>query len=62
MKTYEVRKKYLAEALSYLGFRYYKFDEPEYTSYSFDDTEQFREALKDMLRLKNKYSSYCIHK
>ena len=55
MKYFEIRKKYLAEALAFLGFKYYKFNTPEYTLYSFVDTEEFREALNDLLRLKNTY-------
>jgi len=55
MKYFEIRKKYLAEALAFLGFKYYKFNTPEYTLYSFVDTEDFRKALNDLLRLKNIY-------
>lgn len=51
----EIKKRYLAEALSYLGFKYYKFNTPEYTLYSFYDTKEFREALQDMIRLKEKF-------
>lgn len=54
----EIKKKYLAESLSFLGFRYFKFNMPEYTLYSFYDTKDLREALQDMLRLKDKYRNY----
>jgi len=47
----------MADALSYLGFRYFKFNDPEGISYSFEDNEKFREALNDLLGLKNKFSS-----
>jgi len=57
MKYFEIRKKYMADALSYLGFRYFKFNDPEGISYSFEDNEKFREALNDLLGLKNKFSS-----
>jgi len=57
IKYFEIRKKYMADALSYLGFRYFKFNDPEGISYSFEDNEKFREALNDLLGLKNKFSS-----
>jgi len=57
MKYFEIKKKYMADALSYLGFRYFKFNDPEGISYSFEDNEKFREALNDLLGLKNKFSS-----
>lgn len=58
MKYFEIRKKYLAEALSYLGFKYYKFTNADYTMYSFEDTDNFKLALNDLLRLKDKYTNY----
>ena len=57
IKYFEIKKKYMADALSYLGFRYFKFNDPEGISYSFEDNEKFREALNDLLGLKNKFSS-----
>ena len=57
IKYFEIRKKYMADALSYLGFRYFKFNDHEGISYSFEDNEKFREALNDLLGLKNKFSS-----
>jgi len=53
-KLYEVRKKYLAEALSYLGFRYYKNGFGEETTYTFENTEKFSIALHELNQLKNK--------
>lgn len=59
--TYRViHKKYLAEALSFLGFRYYKFydkAEPETVKYSFVETEEFNKALNEILELKTKYNN-----
>lgn len=55
MKYFEIKKKYLAEALAFLGFRYYKFCTPECTMYSFVDTEEFRSALNELLKLKSIY-------
>ena len=49
-----IEKKYLAEALSFLGFKYYKFGEGKETVYSFEDTDKFRFALGELLELRNK--------
>ncbi|WPC42929.1 hypothetical protein [Clostridium sp. JS66] len=54
---FHVKKLYLADSLSYLGFRYMKFTD-KFTGdmvYSFKDTDQFRMALNDLLNLKEKY-------
>ena len=45
---YAVRKKYLANALAYLGYRYYRFDNGKDIVYSFKDTKEFREALQGL--------------
>jgi len=58
-----IYKKYLAEALSFLGFNYYKFyDEsnPKIVKYSFVETEEFNNALNDILELKGKYDKLNI--
>lgn len=58
MKYRVIYKKYLAEALSFLGFRYYKFyDEsnPKIIKYSFIESDEFNNAVNDILALKNKY-------
>lgn len=58
-KYYEVKKKYLAFAISYLGFRYYTFDKEDGTKiYSFEDTEDFRCALTSLMELKNRVGKY----
>lgn len=51
----EIKKKYLAESLSFLGFKYCKLNTNDGIFYSFYDTKEFREALQDMLRLKDKF-------
>lgn len=52
-----IRKKYLAEALSYLGFKYFRFNAEEgYALYSFENNEKFQEALNEMLKLKERFS------
>lgn len=52
-KYYKIRKKYLAAALGYIGFKYYKFNEGEKIIYSFEDTNKFRQALTKLTELKN---------
>lgn len=50
---YEVRKKYLAEALNFIGFRFYKFTNSKgETVYSFEDTEKFKRAINGLFELK----------
>lgn len=51
-KYYNVDKKYLAESLSFLNFRFYKFNYGDETIYSFENTEKFKKALKGLLDLK----------
>ena len=46
----------LASSLSYLGFRYMRFDDKQYGKvYSFKDTEEFRQARQKLINLKNEY-------
>lgn len=54
-KYYEIRKRYLAEALSFLGFRYFKFTNDGNIIYNFKDTESFRSALTQLNILKSTY-------
>ncbi|URZ18785.1 hypothetical protein [Clostridium felsineum] len=51
-KYYIIKKKYLADALSFLGFRYYKFNN---VNYSFINTNKFREALTSLTDLKKRF-------
>lgn len=51
-KYYTIKNKYLAEGLSFLGFRYYKFNDEAGIVYSFEDTEIFRDNLAAILDLK----------
>ena len=54
MMKYDVKKKYLAEALSYLGFRYYKNGFGENTVYTFENTEKFSKAMHELNQLKER--------
>jgi len=52
-----IRKRYLAESLSYLGFKYFRFCADEgYILYSFENSEKFQEALNEMLKLKKRFT------
>lgn len=56
MKYFAVNDIALASALSFLGFRYMRFDDDQYGKvYSFKDTEEFRQARESLLRLQYKY-------
>jgi|GEM_PF-1922735 len=55
-KYYKVSKRYLAEALGYIGFRYYKFNDDGKIVYSFEDNENFQSALKQLIDLRQKYN------
>lgn len=48
----EVKKKYLAFALSFLGFRYFVFNDVDGDRYSFENTEKFQLALNGLLKLR----------
>lgn len=58
-KYFEVRNKYLAEGLAFLGFKYFKFNNKETgkTIYSFKDTEIIKDTIEHLLKLKNEISS-----
>lgn len=51
-KIYEIENKYLAEGISYLGFRYFKTGHGKETIYTFEDTVEFRTALEGIKNLK----------
>ena len=56
-KYYEVKKLYLANSLSYMGFRYLIFDkENNEKIYSFKDTLEFREAITGITLLRDKFN------
>ena len=50
----EIKKVYLAEALSFLGFHYYKFTNLTETIYSFENTDKFQSAFKELIQLRDK--------
>ena len=59
---YVVNSINLAKALRYLGFVYYKFDNPKYgTVYSFRNTEEFKEARDYLWALRNRYNPVKVN-
>jgi len=57
-KQYIIRKSYLAEAMSYLGFHYSKNGYGKDTVYEFENTDQFNKALTGLMELKAKVGQY----
>ena len=56
-KYYAINNEYQANSLNWLGFSYMKFDDNKYGKiYSFENTDKFQEALKDLSRLRKKYN------
>lgn len=56
---YQTDKKYLAESLSFIGFRYYKFNNDKTTNvmtYAFDNTKELRAAIEEIMSLRKKYN------
>ena len=47
-----IEKKYLADALSFLGFRYYKYNQENKVVYRFENTEKFNLGLYQLLELR----------
>lgn len=55
---YEIRKRYVADALSWLGYRYKKEGYGKDTIYKFEDTEEFNRALSGLMELRNKVGKF----
>ncbi|SHH36647.1 hypothetical protein [Clostridium grantii] len=54
-----IKKKSLAEALNFIGFRYFKYqDEEGKTVYSFENTDKFNFVLHELIKLKKSTSNY----
>lgn len=48
----------MAQALSYLGYKYYKYNtEENRVIYSFERTPKFMEALHALIEIKKKYGN-----
>lgn len=55
---YEIRKKYLAEAMAFLGYKYFKDGFGKETVYKFEDSKELRKALTGLMELKEKVGKY----
>jgi len=55
MINFNINKKYLADALSWLGFRYYKYNTSSGVIYSFERTDEFLEAMRQLIEFKKIY-------
>lgn len=55
--TYNIQKKYMAQAMSYLGYRYYKYNTENGVIYSFERTPEFMNALNELVNLKKNYGN-----
>lgn len=56
-KYRSVKKKYLADALAFLGFEYYKFSNEDGISYSFEDTQKLKYAIDALMQIKRNCAS-----
>ncbi|WP_297633546.1 DUF5659 domain-containing protein [uncultured Clostridium sp.] len=55
-----IDNKYLAHALNFAGFRYMQFsrENGNRTVYSFENTEDFKEAMQKIIEIRNEYNKY----
>lgn len=57
-KYFSINQKSLADALVFLGFNYYKFDDKKYGKvYSFTNSEKLQQSIHELNILKNKINS-----
>lgn len=57
-KYFKVDNRTLAIALNYCGFSYIKVGDMNNPIYSFEDTEEFREALDTLNKLRKKNNKF----
>lgn len=55
---YMVKNKRLAEALTYLSYTYYKFNDDGEITYSFEDSETLRKDIKTLKELRALRNSF----
>lgn len=55
---YIIRKKYLAEALAFLGYKYFKEGYEKDTIYKFKNTKEFNTALTELMKLKKQVGQF----
>lgn len=54
-KYFETDSVYIANTLSFLGFRYYKFTNEGKQAYSFINSDELQLAVNKMFKLKNEF-------
>jgi hypothetical protein len=56
-KYFILHSKSIAQALNFLGFEFYVFSDrfSDGKIYSFENTDKFKEAYKELCELRNKY-------
>lgn len=53
-KYFSINQKSMADALVFLGFNYYKFDDKQYGKvYSFINSEKLQQSIHELNKLKN---------
>ncbi|APM37808.1 hypothetical protein [Clostridium kluyveri] len=57
MVTFNINKKYMAMALSYLGYSFYKYNTKNGVVYSFERTPEFMECFYKLIELKENYGN-----
>jgi ABC-type glycerol-3-phosphate transport system substrate-binding protein len=58
-KYSNINSKYLANAMAFLGFTYYKFINDEGKEvYSFENTEEFKDTIVKLIQLKKEHGKY----
>lgn len=57
-KYFKVDNKTLATALNYCGFSFMKIGDKEKPIYSFEDSDNFREALESLNKIRKKNNKY----
>jgi hypothetical protein len=55
---FSINQKSMADALVFLGFNYYKFDDKQYGKiYSFVNSEKLQQSIHELNKLKNKINN-----
>ncbi|NMM64379.1 hypothetical protein HBE96_17300 [Clostridium sp. P21] len=55
---YNIRKKYLAEGMAFLGYKYFKEGYGKDTIYKFKNTKEFNTALTGLMELKKRVGQF----
>jgi hypothetical protein len=61
IKYYMTENKYLSQSLSFLGFRYWIFENAETTNvktYGFIDSKDLQLCLGELMQIRKKYNQY----